>query len=211
MLLIALLAHLYIGIFLTDLPFYTQVIWPINMLVLGIASVGVFIGKGKLKTVLKNMLLIAVIILPLSIPFFGDQPYFMPVLSIVYCIFFGYIFIEVFRYLIKPSYISTDLISASACGFFLLIEMSVFLLQAIYYTNSDSIVGLDTSLPATVYMDMVYFSSITVTTIGYGDISPNTHVTKLIVSLFGVISQFYTVVLIGMLISKFVSNQDKKI
>jgi len=45
-LLFALIQHLYIGIFLTDLPFYTKVIWPINMLILGITSVGVFIDKG---------------------------------------------------------------------------------------------------------------------------------------------------------------------
>jgi uncharacterized membrane protein len=48
-LLFALIQHLYIGIFLTDLPFYTKVIWPINMLILGITSVGVFIDKGYWK------------------------------------------------------------------------------------------------------------------------------------------------------------------
>ncbi|NBV14140.1 MAG: two pore domain potassium channel family protein, partial [Sphingobacteriia bacterium] len=36
-LLIALLQHLFIGVLLNDLPLYTKVIWPINMLILGIA------------------------------------------------------------------------------------------------------------------------------------------------------------------------------
>ena len=46
-LLIALIQHLFVGIFLKDMSFYTKVIWPINILILGFASVGVFIEKGK--------------------------------------------------------------------------------------------------------------------------------------------------------------------
>lgn len=45
LLLFALIQHLFIGIFLSDLAFYTKVIWPINMFVLGIASVGIFTEK----------------------------------------------------------------------------------------------------------------------------------------------------------------------
>jgi hypothetical protein len=208
-LLVALLAHLYIGIVLADLPFYTKVIWPLNMIILGIASIGVFVQKGRIKNGIKNGLLILVIILPISIPFLGSVPNFMPVLSLIYCLFFGFIFIEILRYLIKPSYINTDILSASACGFFLLIEISVFLLQAVFYIDASSIKGLDTAHAATIYMDLVYFSSITVTTIGFGDITPSAHSTKLMVSLLGVFSQFYSVVLIGILISKFVSQQEK--
>lgn len=209
-LLAALLAHLYIGIFLTDLPFYTQVIWPINMLILGIASIGVFIEKGRAKKIIKNILLILVLVLPSTIPFLGDIPYFFPILSFIYCLFFGFILFEILKFLIKPNYINSDVISASACGFFLLIEIAVFLLQAFFYIDTNSIKGIDTSQPATIYMDLVYFSSITVTSIGYGDISPNSHSTKLIVSVLGVVCQFYSVVLVGILISKFVSQQEKK-
>ena len=209
-LLIALLAHLYIGIFLTDLPLYTKVIWPINMFIIGIASVGVFIEKGRAEKIIKNILLILVIILPVSIPFLGKVAYFFPVLSLIYCFFFGFILIEILKYLIKPTYINTDVISASACGFFLLIEIAVFLLQAFFYIDTNSIKGIDTSQAATIYMDLVYFSSITVTSIGYGDISPNSHSTKLIVSVLGVICQFYSVVLVGILISKFASEKTTK-
>lgn len=54
LLLFALMQHLFIGIFLSDLPFYTKVIWPINMVILGIASVGVFIEKGHWKKLIQN-------------------------------------------------------------------------------------------------------------------------------------------------------------
>ena len=68
-LLIALIQHLFIGIFLRDLYFYTTIVWPINMLILGIASVGVFVGKGKWKNIIRNLLFIIVWALPIGLPF----------------------------------------------------------------------------------------------------------------------------------------------
>lgn len=125
------------------------------------------------------------------------------------CVLWLY-FVEIIRFLIRPSYINVDIISASACGYFLLVEISVFLLQAFYYNDPAVLSNVSNASPAETYMDLVYFSSISITSIGFGDITPTSYVTRLIVSLFGVVSQFYAVVLVGILISKFVSAQDEK-
>jgi hypothetical protein len=210
LLLIALIQHLFIGIFLTDLPFYTQVIWPINMLILGIASVGVFIEKGYWKNIIQNILFLIVLALPIGLTFLGSSPIYFVFLNISYVVFFLFIFLEVLKFLIKPSYINTNIISASACGYFLLIEISTFLLQFFVYQSPDSFKGIDLTSPAATYLDLVYFSSITLTSIGFGDITPNSHVTKLITSFFGIVGQFYSVVLVGILISKFSSKSDKQ-
>jgi hypothetical protein len=208
-LVIALIQHLFIGIFLNDLPFYTKVIWPINMLILGTASVGVFIEKGKWKNIIQKILFLLVVFLPIGLTFFGEGISYFLFLNIAYVVFFLFIFWEVLRYLIKPSYVNTDIISASACGYFLLIEISTFLLQFFVVQSPQSFKGIDSSMSALTYMDLVYFSSITLTSIGFGDITPNTHHTKLITSLFGIAGQFYSVVLVGILISKFTSKNSK--
>ncbi|MFT3681847.1 MAG: potassium channel family protein [Ferruginibacter sp.] len=205
-LLIALLLHLFIGIFLSDLAFYTKVIWPVNMVILGVASVGVFIEKGRWKNVIRAFLFWLVLLLPLSLPFAGKLPGFMQVLSIMYVLFFLFIFCELMKFLVRPGYINTDIISAAACGYLLLIEMSVFLMQVYFYHEPGSFKGIDTSGPAAVYTDLVYFCSITFTSIGFGDITPNAHYTKLLTSLLGIAGQFYSVVLVGILISKFSSK-----
>lgn len=209
LLLIALIQHLFIGIVLTDSAFYTRVIWPVNMLILGMASVGVFIEKGPWKNLLQKILFLLVFFLPIGLTFWGTNPNYFYFLNICYVAFFLFIFWEVLKYLVKPSYINTDIISASACGYFLLIEMSTFILQFFQYQNHQSFKGIDLSNPAATYMDLVYFSSITLTSIGFGDITPNTHYTKLITSLFGIAGQFYSVVLVGILISKFNSNSSR--
>jgi hypothetical protein len=206
LLLFALIQHLFIGIFLSDLPFYTKVIWPINMLILGITSVGVFIEKGHWKNLIQKTLFLLVLALPIGLTFFSQSQDYFLMLCIIYVLFFGYIFWEVMQFLIKPSYINRDIISASACGYFLLIEICTFLLQFFVYQNPESFKGLDYSMPAKTFMDLVYFSSITLTSIGFGDITPNTHHTKLITSFFGIAGQFYSVVLVGILISKFSSK-----
>jgi hypothetical protein len=117
-LLLALILQLFIGIVLSDLDFYTLVVWPINMLILGIASIGIFAEKGRWKNVVRNKLFILVLALPISIPFLGDLPCFMQVLSCIYALYFIFIFWEIARFLVKPGYINIDIISASACGSF---------------------------------------------------------------------------------------------
>lgn len=209
LLLAALIQHLFIAIFLQNLDVYTRVIWPINMLILGVSSVGVFVEKGRTKNIVRNLLFAMVLVLPIGLPFLGNLPHFMEWLSGIYVLFFVFIFWEIIRFLIKPSYINADIISASACGYFLLIEISTFLMQTLFYRNPVSFKGIDTSNPATTYIDFVYFCSITLTSIGFGDITPSVYYTKLLTSVFGIAGQFYSVVLVGILISKFTSNENR--
>lgn len=130
----------------------------------------------------------------------------MAIVSVAYVVFFAFIFWEIIKFLIRPSYINADIISASACGYLLLIDISVFLFQVFFYYDPASFKGIDTSGPAATYIDFVYFCSITFTSIGFGDITPGTHYTKLTTSLIGIAGQFYSVVLVGILISKFSSQ-----
>lgn len=178
LLLFALIQHLFIGIFVSDLSFYTKLIWPINMLILGVASVGVFIEKGHWKNLMQKILFLIVLALPIGLTFFSKTLSYFLFLNILYVVFFLFILWEVLKYLLKPSYINTDIISASACGYFLLIEICTFLLQFFVYQNPQSFKGIDLSSPANTYMDLVYFSSITLTSIGFGDITPNIHYTR---------------------------------
>lgn len=213
-LLFALIQHLFVGVFLTDMDFYAKIVWPINMIILGIASIGVFIEKGRWKNWVKNILTFGAIAFPLSVSFFGDNPTFMFALNLSLSIFYLFIFIEILRYLIKPSYINLDIITAAACGYFLLIEISVFVLQNFYYADPNSFKGINGAYSvanaANIYMDLVYYCTITFTSIGFGDITPNTHYTKLITAFIGVTGQFYSVVLVGILISKFTSMSSNK-
>lgn len=198
--------HLFIGIFLQDLSFYTKYVWVVNMWILGWASVGIFVEKGRWKNRIRRLLFALVLLFPLAVPFMRDVEGFSYALNISYVLFFTFIFWEVLKFLVRPGYINLDIISASACGYFLLLEMGVFSMQFFFYQNPDSFKGVSTGDIAATYIDLVYFCSITLTSIGFGDITPNMHHTKLATAFLGIVGQFYSVVLVGILISKFSSK-----
>ncbi len=199
----ALIQHLFIGVFLNDMDFYRDVIWPINILILGIASIGVFAYESTWKLAVKNSLLLMALLFPLAIPLFGHVESFFILLNVVYVLFFSFIFLEVMRFLIKPGYINADLLSACACGYLLLVEISVFLFSFFVYLEPGSFHGIDIQGNAQIFMDLVYFSVVNISSIGFGDIVPKSHHTKLVAAFFGINGQFYAVILVGILISKF--------
>jgi len=51
-----------------------------------------------------------------------------------------------------------------------------------------------------------YFSFITLTSIGFGDMYPITDMTRLVTAFFGMVGQFYMVAVVGIIISKFTSK-----
>ena len=60
------------------------------------------------------------------------------------------------------------------------------------------------------FHDYLYFSFVTVTTLGYGDITPANALAKSIVILIAISGQLYLTVLVAMLVGKYLSmNQEK--
>lgn len=204
MLLFALLQHLFIGIVLRDMDFYIRYIWPLNMIILGIASLGVFIEIEIWKKWVRNIFLILIIGLPFCLWFqvnLGTN--FILVLNLIYALFFLFIFYEIVKFLLLPSYVNIDLIIAAACGYLLLIEISTFAFQYLFTSNMDSFSGVSQANLADTFASFVHFSSMTITGIGFGEIIPAKHYSRLLTSLSGVAGQLYSVLLVGIMISKF--------
>ena len=208
-LLFALISHLYNGAFLADHSVYLRVVWPINMMILGVACIGIFADKSLLMRRLRTVLFVLVMAIPLLMPM-GDVSWFLNASAICYILFFLFIFYEILRFLILPSYINSDIISAAGCGFFLLIEVGIFISLMIYNNVPDAYSGIEQrDSVAHVFLDLVYFNSITLTSIGYGDIAPLVHSSRLTAAFIGVLGQFYSVVLVGIIISKYTSQMNQ--
>ncbi len=139
---------------------------------------------------------------------FQTQPHLFSASECGICCFLLFSFSEIIAFPVKPGYINIDLISAAACGYFLLIEVSTFLFELCYYQDQASFKGIDITHNSAIYNDLVYFSSITITSIGFGDITPALYYAKLLTALMEIIGHFYSVVLIGIVISKFVSTGE---
>lgn len=208
LLLFGLFQHLFMALFIGNLDTYRYYFWPANMILLGFTSFGVYLEHNKKRLLILRILIITMCSTPVLSYFVGFSSNVLIFLSFSYVAFFAYVFYEVLRFLFKPSYINQDIILASGCGYLLLIEIATFTQQAIFYFGSAAYKGLDISHPTATFVDFVYFSTITITSIGFGDILPNTHYAKLLTALIGIVGQFYTVVLVGILISKFTSRKE---
>jgi voltage-gated potassium channel len=61
-----------------------------------------------------------------------------------------------------------------------------------------------------VGVDMIYYTFVTLTTLGYGDITPEGATARAVAYLTAIIGQFYIAILVGMLVGLFLSNQSKR-
>jgi uncharacterized membrane protein len=61
-----------------------------------------------------------------------------------------------------------------------------------------------------LFPDFVYFSFVTMTTLGFGDISPNLPVARFLVYLEAIVGQFYLAILVASLVGSRMSTLSSK-
>lgn len=165
-LLFALLQHTFTGIFLDHVSEYDKVWWPLNMIVLISSCFFVAWSGHYVNRIMLLLLAICLVLLPLIAINTGFTRFFMETLGLIYALFFMYILYVLLKFLIRPSYFNSDIISASICGYMVLIEIMTFLSQTILCFSPHALVGIGYGSKARVYIDCIYFSTITITSIG---------------------------------------------
>jgi hypothetical protein len=73
------------------------------------------------------------------------------------------------------------------------------------FTNINS-----TSEWFTLFPNFIYFSFVTITTLGFGDISPMLPISRVLVYLEAVVGQFYLAILVASLVGSHMTSVDKK-
>jgi uncharacterized membrane protein len=61
------------------------------------------------------------------------------------------------------------------------------------------------------FHDYLYFSFVTLTTLGYGDVTPVSSLAKSVAMTIAVAGQFYMTILIAILVGKYLSNAAEKL
>jgi hypothetical protein len=161
----------------------------------------VFYHKKSLRKIIVGIILVSVVI-----DAFTDQASFngSSWQGVLYLIFFTLVVKEVTVELFREKTISLEMLSAALCGFVLLIQIGTFLFYIIniYHPNSFSNIGEGSN----ILVNLNYFSFTTLLTIGFGDIVPLSLLAKRAVMFIGLLGNFYTVFVTGIIIGKYLTR-----
>jgi len=124
----------------------------------------------------------------------------------IYLIYFLMVSNQIYADLMYQRELGIETISAAFSGYILM--GTVFSLIFITMGASGSFKGPDGVVPVG---DFLYFSFVSLLTIGYGDITSASELSKKVIILEGLMGHFYTVFVVGIVIGKFLNNQTIKL
>lgn len=127
------------------------------------------------------------------------------VLHLLAALFFGFTIGGILRDIHREKGITTDSVYGAFCGYFMVGLAFGHLFEVIELLHPNSLRGEGLSSATTdarMHILLTYFSFITLTTVGYGDITPNSDTVRGLVMLEAIVGQFYIAVLIADLIGK---------
>lgn len=118
--------------------------------------------------------------------------------------FFGLVFARLMEYVFSPKSVTINDIYALSAGYIIIgvIAAPFFVLVNMQLENAFSISN------EADFLDLLYFSYITLTGVGYGDITPTHTISKSLSLVLGIIGQLYTAILIGIIIGKYLASES---
>ncbi|GAA5217975.1 potassium channel family protein [Corallincola platygyrae] len=125
-------------------------------------------------------------------------------------VFFGFVSIQIFRYLIKQLHPNTEMVLAATSLYLILGVLWAFIYAALElkYPGSFNLgARIDSGTFSELLSDMVYFSFVTLTTLGYGDISPQNSFSESWVVLEAVLGQFYVAIVLARILGLYVARE----
>jgi uncharacterized membrane protein len=122
-----------------------------------------------------------------------------------YLLYFLIVSYQLFKDLLFQKELGIETLSAAFSGFILIGTFTSIIFISMDFAGAFR--GPDGPIS---YSDFLYFSFVTLLTIGYGDIVPITEISKKAIILIGLIGHFYTVFVVGIVIGKFLKNQQSE-
>ena len=96
------------------------------------------------------------------------------------------IFIEVLRQIFQKAETNISVVFGSISGYLLLVVMAQFTYLLIEYNIPNSFSGIEVGSIPKIYNQLSYFSMVTLSTVGFGDIAPLTDTARLSTMFFTV-------------------------
>ncbi len=123
-------------------------------------------------------------------------------------LFFGYAVINILRTVVQSEEVTKETIYAAIVAYMLMALMWAFLYMILELLEPGSFSFSEGAFRAET-MRFKYFSFVTITTLGYGDITPLTNKASSLALLEALVGQVYLVALVAWLVGMHVSRRNK--
>lgn len=168
-------------------------------------SVFSIIETKKQKKMLWLYILILISIGLVWMPYIGEWKYYTYLSFLFNISVFSSATIIMISEIVKSKEVDTKLIMEAISGY-LLLGVMFSLTNSIVYTLLPQ--SFDLSEGDRI-SDIIYFSFVSLTTIGYGDISPKTDVARVVSVFFGLCGQLYLTIIMAFIIGKYLNRNNK--
>ena len=205
MLLIMILSLIVAAPFIGD---YTGYRFVVDMVATGVLIVAMYaISEKKHHLVLATFLLVPTIV-TLWIDYFTKAQWAFVTSEICGILFFGFCIINIFRFIRRQKEVTREVIFASV-----IIYLLIAMLWSDFYQMLDTFAPGSFSMPdGPVQHERIlflYFSLVTITTLGYGDMTPLTDRAAGLAAVEALTGQIYLVVMVAWLVGMYVSRRSK--
>jgi len=142
---------------------------------------------------------------------FFPQMIFVYFILITLLIFFIGSFVMAFKQVLFVGDIDENKIMGSLTLYLLLGLIWAIIYLLILVTDPQAFSGIDIGQWQEIFSRVAYYSFVTLTTLGYGDILPNNHIAEFFVYMEAIIGVFYMAIIVSSLISlRLAAIQEKK-
>ena len=123
--------------------------------------------------------------------------------------FIGFTIFHILSNIFKEQEVTKDTIAGATAVYLLLALMWAFLYAVLDRLQPNSFAISAAASPLEGRDIFIYYSLVTITTLGYGDITPVSYLASSMAALEAVVGQLYLVILVSWLVGMYVSKKSK--
>ncbi|NQU13392.1 MAG: hypothetical protein HQ561_04555 [Desulfobacteraceae bacterium] len=203
---VSLLAMLVIGPFVEGFA-YLQILFSVFLTAIFISAIYA-ISQERRHTLIASFLALPALGFTWA-TYFTQSIAFSLVSSFLGAVFFIFIAINILAFISQQGHVTTDMIIGAAVVYLLIAMTWLTAYEIIETLHPGSFAMPEGQLQDSRYL-FLYYSLVTITTLGYGDVTPLTSVASSFSALEAVVGQLYLVITVAWLVGVHVSQSKNR-
>lgn len=184
-----------------------HIVW--NIFITGILVSGVYAISEKRRQIYIASVLALPMLVSMWSGYFGESIHYVEIVgNLCGVAFFAYAIVNILHFIYSQDEVTRDLIAGAAVVYLLMAMMWLFIYRVVETAHPGSFAISTTQIHER--MHFLYFSLVTITTLGYGDIVPTTSLASSLATLEAIVGQLYLVTTVAWLVGVRVTQSRER-